>query len=361
MSCLVLFGVAGCAAGTGLNVSVSASVPLSSVTMMAAIHLPKEQGTHQSSVKASLNGATMTSFTILLPDADENVALTITALTATGQTLTQKTSQPVAAHTWHTLSVELGPSMADDGGAALDLTRGANDGGTALDLGEAERGDMATPPITLVQEVTAGATKAGNSREATITLAAGDLVVVATFWNDNSSSVTVNDSAGNVWQSIESAPTNTICANKNGPRVQLRYVTNAKPGTTTITVTQSGMNASLMGFFVLEYANVKHSMSIDAEHGASAAAASNVMSPGSVTTTDSDDLIVALFNDPEITQTMRSGLGYHTLAVATSPFALVEDNLPSTLPPGQYAPTAYLPAGVSDNCWAATTAAFRPR
>jgi hypothetical protein len=259
------------------------------------------------------------------------------------------------------LSVELAIGLADGGGAALDLARVADDGGMALDLGEPDKGDLATPPITFVQEVTAGASNAVNSRQATITLAAGDLVVVAIFWNDNSTSVTVNDSAGNVWQSIEPAPIDTACANKNGPRVQLRYVTSAKPGTTTITVTQSGTTPNPMGFFVLEYANIKHSMSVDAERGASASVASNVMSPGSVSTSYGEDLIVTLFNDPDITETMRPGPGYHTEAVATAPYALVEDNLPSTLAPGQYSPTAYLPMGVNDNCWAATTAAFRPR
>jgi hypothetical protein len=359
MSCVAMLTVAGCGAATGLHVSVSASVPLTSVTMTAALHRSVQPET----TTISVNGATVASFAIILPDANENVALTVTAVTRTGQTLTQTTSKFVAAHTWPTLSVQLGAGPAKDGGAALDLAEpAANDGGAAADLGEPDKGDLATPPIMLVKEVTASENSgAANSRQAMITLGAGHLVVVAIFWSDNSASVTVNDTAGNVWQQIEGAPIDAACADKNGPRAQLRYVTNSKPGTTTITVTQSTTTSNPMGFFVLEYANVKHMTAVDGERGASATMASNTMSPGSMTTTQDGDLIVALFSDPKSSGALRPDPSYHLRAEATAPYALVEDNLPSAFTPGPYAPQAYLPMGTSDACWGATAAAFRPR
>jgi hypothetical protein len=345
ISCVAFVVMGGCSAGTGLEVSISARVPLTSVTMMAAIERPVRQKTHM----VSVHGATTTSFTIELPDADENVALAITALTQAGQALTHTASQFVAAHTWLTLTVDL------DTGAA-------NDGGTPLDLGETDKGDLAAPPITFVQRVSAGGNDAyANSRQATITLAANDLVVAAIFWNDNSASVTVGDSAGNAWQSLAALPSHAACANKNGPRVQLWYAADTRPGTTTITAQQSGATMNPMGFFVLEYANVKHATPVDAESGAAATVASNAMSPGALTTTRGDELIVALFNDAKGNGTMRPGAGYRARAEDGSAYALVEDNLPSTLAAGRHAPAAYLPMGTSDACWGATAAAFRPR
>jgi hypothetical protein len=216
--------------------------------------------------------------------------------------------------------------------------------------------DGGAPPrsIMLGQVVTPGDTSgAGESEPVLVT--AGDLLVVAVYWDNDSAHVTVTDALGNTW-----AP-GTEQSNPGNGQVQIWYAENAKGGADTVTVTQD-QPSNYMGFYLLEYGGILPTGSLDAENGQIATLDTNAMQTGPLTTTGPLDVIVAVFSDTcGVSGLIAAGPGFVAESADRGFDTMVEDNAPGGVTPGMQSATATLPGDIMSHCWAATAAAFKAR
>jgi hypothetical protein len=265
---------------------------------------------------------------------------------------------------------------APEGAASLDAGRNpeaghdaANDGQSRSDVTDAggapEPDGQPDAPIvhaiSLVQ-ATPTAYQRVQSIDATITVGAGNLLVVVVYWDAASQTVTVTDTQANSWTpTTASGPGSCNGGMQPIALGQIWYAENAHGGNDTLTVRQSmSGNGNALGFFTLEYAGVAAAGSLDSQASQPAPAASNAMSPGDMTTTGAVDLIVAMFGDLNGAGQMTAGSGYTARGTDTGFFSLVQDNAPGVAP-GTHNPGAFLPGGTSDDCWNSAAAAFKAR
>jgi hypothetical protein len=181
----------------------------------------------------------------------------------------------------------------------------------------------------------------------------GDLLVAAIYWSESAATVTVADSLGNAWRSA-SVQNNAQCF--GGSEVQIWYAPNVRPGTNIVTVTKSTMSKSPLGAYLLEYAGLPTMNPLVASSGAIAPSAGNAMTAGMLTSLKAGALVVALFNDDNGSGTMLAGSGFQAEGTDTGFYTMVEDGRASSA--GDLSPTAQLPVGVADACWAAAAVAF---
>jgi hypothetical protein len=205
---------------------------------------------------------------------------------------------------------------------------------------------------TLVHENASGYVTA-SSLTATWTETAGDFLVAAVYWNQNSATVTVSDPS-NTWNSTPKLSNTTACSSGQGSQVQLWYAQNIAGGSNTVTISQStGTNP--LGAYVFEYSGIPTSGALDTSTGKVAPGWISSLDTGNLTTTGSEDLIVSLFNDTSFgNATIAPGLGWISEDTNTNFITMIEDNVSAA---GTYDPSATLPQ--ASNCWAATAAAFK--
>jgi hypothetical protein len=255
---------------------------------------------------------------------------------------------------------------ADDGSAPLgDGARppadadGAEDSaadvvvdGPAPDASDAGS-DAPTGAITFVQAVEVPWVSS-STISATLTVTAGNLLVVAAYWS-STSPVTVADTLGNTWTSTTQSP-GTSCPGSGV--AQIWYAMNANGGADTVTVTAPA--GSGPGLTVLEYAGVATSNALEWQANKATSSASSAMDTPDVTTFSPVDVVVAIFQDVNGLGSMTPGTGYTARARDTNFYAMVEDDLPG-VGPGNHAVTATLPAGKNDGCWTGAAVAFKAR
>lgn len=190
-----------------------------------------------------------------------------------------------------------------------------------------------------------------------ITVSAENLVIVAAYWNDASSSIAVTSArvaSGGAWSALGSQNIASGCSPPaNGANAQLFYGVADTSGTDTIQIQQSNGSAPL-GAFVVEYAGTS---GLEGASGMVAPSASNAMRSGPVTL-QNDGVLVAVFHDSLDTGMMVPGSGFTELAIDSGAYALVEHAMVGS---GTHEATATLPSGKSDRCWAAAAAAFAAR
>jgi hypothetical protein len=207
--------------------------------------------------------------------------------------------------------------------------------------------DLAAPDLASAGHVTLSGAMGmpfalASSQSMTFNTTAGQFLVLAAFWEDNSGTISVFDTLGTHWTSLP-AHDNVACT----VQTQLWYAENIAGGSDQITVAQSA-SASALSFSVAEYAGIALATSLDGATGATPTTATHEMAAGSLTTTGATDLVVAAFADSQDSGTMTAGSGLRAIVSETTFYSLLED-LPPGVPPGSYAPTAELPVdnGVS--------------
>lgn len=220
---------------------------------------------------------------------------------------------------------------------------------SATDAG-VDGGDAA--PIVFVQSVVT-AYSTGFINTATLTVTTGNTLVVATYVS-GTPAMSVTDTLGNVFASATKT-NGTSCSSSSG---QLWYVTNAKGGLDTISVTISSSEA--LGITVAEYSGIASAGALDVVSNAAASSSSNAMSAPNLTTTASRDIIVSLFHDTNGTGTMTPGAGYTARSRDTDFYTLLQDDAPGR-GPGVRAVNAALPSSTSDACWGALAIALKAR
>jgi hypothetical protein len=204
--------------------------------------------------------------------------------------------------------------------------------------------------IAKVQAASA-ATALTTSRSLSITETAGNLLVVAVYWN-GSDVVSISDTLGNTWSSIPVENNSTTETD-----VRIWYAQSIKGGANTVTVKQPV--SEYIGFYLIEYSGVAATGALDATNGKVPTAASHVADTGNLTTSGCRDLIVALFADSWGTGNMTPGSGWISRGTDSNFYSLVVDNLPGET--GTFDPQASLAGGNSDAAWSATVAAFKAK
>jgi hypothetical protein len=166
--------------------------------------------------------------------------------------------------------------------------------------------------------------------------------------------VTVSDTLGNTF---ESAPSQSEgpCASQ----VQIWYASGVTGGSDTITVSRASGSIPFQGIFALEYSGVAATGAFDSQAGKAASVNGSTMDTGSLDTSGTHDLIVALFSDGAESGQMTPGAGFRSLGVDNGYNAIIEDNLPGGAAPGSHVATATLPAKDTYQCWVGTAVAFK--
>jgi hypothetical protein len=252
-----------------------------------------------------------------------------------------------------------GDTAAHDGSTAGgDAMQPAPD---ASDANPGDGGDASSQGITRRQALVAGNTKTTSLNMQSVTVTAGDLLVVAAYWSDSAAGLKVTDSFGNAWTAIPE-----VNNAGNNAEIQIWYAENAKGGKDdTVTAAQQTTTPSYMGFYLLEYGGILSTSSLDLASGQIAGTSSNTMSAGPMQTSAPLDLIVALFSDTCAPSPclMTPATGFTAAMVDTGFGTMVEDDAPLGVGHGSYTPTATLPANAGPNgangCWAAAAAAFK--
>jgi hypothetical protein len=248
------------------------------------------------------------------------------------------------------INASTGAYIAGSTGGVTDIVRVIDNTGTTTDATVTV--NSAATGINFVQAVAPGYMP-DTSRSATITETAGNLLVVAVYWNADSATIGVSDTAGNTYLST---PEINSPGGGWGTQVQLFYAQNIVGGSNTVTVSQS-TGTHPLGLFLLEYSGIRTSNALDVSTGQIAPFSTSSMSTGNMTTTGTTDLVVALFNDTSFgSASITPGAGFNTRAQDTNFISMVEDNGPG-VGPGTINPTATLPSPTQT--WAATTASFK--
>jgi hypothetical protein len=118
----------GCSAGGDLEVTVMSTVPLTALSVTAAIDQPARQV--QRSLPLLAASGKVAQFAVALPDHAENVALTFAVTDATGASWSQSDTEAVSAGANRAVMLTLGRNLLDGGSpdAAADLSAGGSDG-----------------------------------------------------------------------------------------------------------------------------------------------------------------------------------------------------------------------------------------
>ena len=210
--------------------------------------------------------------------------------------------------------------------------------------------------IGFVQAVSPGFVTA-SSQSATVNETAGDLIVVAVYWNADSATISVSDTKGNTYLNL---PEQNLPGAGWGTQVQIFYAQNVAGGSNTVTVTQS-TGAHAIGFYLVEYSGIRTSGALDSSVGQVAPSTTNTMSTGNMSTSGCRDVVVALFNDTSFASgQMSAGAGFTPRAMDNGFISMVEDDAPG-IGPGTINPTATLPSSTKTQSWAATAAAFKSK
>ncbi len=216
----------------------------------------------------------------------------------------------------------------------------------------------APTPASISLESTAGNVVLGGSTVSTsVDVAAGNLLVVATYWQD-STSVGVSDTLGNAWVA-RTARQNSGGSNCSPVHLQLWYAGNVTGGSDTVTVTASGDDNGL-GLSVVEYSGIALVSPLDTDVGQIAESATTAMSTGDLHTTGALDVVAAAFVDglrDNYETAVVAGSGYAQRDSEEAFPALLEDDLPLGAPLGTYDPTATI--ANASACWVASAIAFK--
>jgi hypothetical protein len=200
-----------------------------------------------------------------------------------------------------------------------------------------QRGQVVSPGSSMITDL-----------PMTVDQTVGDLVLIGTYTGGEP--VNVTDSLGETWQTL---PAEVTCPTSNAMDLRFFYAEVAHTGTNTI-----GLHVPFvvtLGGFAIVYSGVG-SPPVDTSAGQVAPGNSNVLSAGTVDTTGVDQ-VVALLGIPA-PLTLIPGSGYTMVTSDDSFSAMIEE---ASLGPGSYNPTATMPAGMSDSCWAGSTVALRAR
>jgi hypothetical protein len=117
---------------------------------------------------------------------------------------------------------------------------------------------------------------------------AGDLIVVAAYWDNNTRTISsVTDTQGNSYTSA----IGPISLFSGGSRAQLFYAKNIKGGADKVTVTLTGNNTTNFEVYIHEYSGADTNSPLDATSVAVDDVGSTAMDSGSATTTAPNELI----------------------------------------------------------------------
>lgn len=200
-------------------------------------------------------------------------------------------------------------------------------------------------------QVASAATASTTSRSLSIRETAGNLLVVAAYWN-GSDVASISDTLGNTWSSIPVEDNATTATD-----VRIWYAQNIKGGANTITVSQPWSVS--IGFYLIEYSGVATSGAFDAASGKIASAASHLADTGNLTTSGCRDLVVGLFADTWGSGTMTPGSGWISRGTDPNFYSLVVDNLPGGT--GTFDPKSSLAGSNSDAAWSSAAVAFKAK
>ncbi len=265
-----------------------------------------------------------------------------------------------------------GPEVTD---AAPEASRDCPTDGcpTTLPPSDDEAGDVRAAPDmdapypsdgpspTSIVRVQTVALEWVSAEETTLTVVqenAGDLLVAGVYFAESTATITVTDSAGNTWAPTTAYANVTACSSGETTVAQIFHTAGIAAGQNAVTVAQSS-GTSPLGAFLVEYSGVRAAGSLDGVSGGPAASSTATMSPGSLTTTGPDDLVVALFAEATSWGVMTTGPGFSTVANDATFYSMFEDDLPAGTGPGTVNPTAVEPGGAASDCWVAAAAAFK--
>lgn len=292
-------------------------------------------------------------------------------VTVRGPLAVSPTSASVAASATKTFTASGGTppytfSLAtNNSGGAINASSGVYTAGTKAGVTDTVRvtdaagsTSNATASVTAATcsaiakvQVASAATTSTTTRSLSIMETAGNLLVVAAYWN-GSDAASISDTLGNAWSSIPVENNGTTATD-----VRIWYAQNIKGGTNTITVSQPWSVS--IGFYLIEYSGVATTGALDAASGKIASAASQVADTGNLATTGCRDLVVGLFADTWGTGNMTPGSGWISRGTDPNFYSLVVDNLPGGT--GTFDPKASLVGSNSDAAWSATAAAFKAK
>jgi hypothetical protein len=315
-------------------VTIEGPEPLSSLAVHAALDSPPR------SSDVTLPARVPTSLDVLVPNVAATLTVTVHATDLSGATQMLAESVPTVVGTQQHLSFSLTLGGGSDGGPS-------------------DQGQSKGISPSLVQ-VMRSPSSVSASQTVTINETSADLLVAAIYWSNAAAVITVDDSLHNVW-STTPPQINDACTNHSS-EVQLFYAENVVGGTNMVTAHQSA-STSHIGFYLLQLHGLATSSALDTSVGTIApAAGSHVVDGGRLVTTGALDAVVALFFDSQGSGVMTPGAGLTRESTDSNAYSMVAD-VPGGVPAGSYSITATLPVDVagprSDNCWAATAAAFR--
>jgi hypothetical protein len=236
-------------------------------------------------------------------------------------------------------------------GGVIDIIRVTDHAGNTSD---ATVTINAASNIGFVQSISPGFVTA-TSESATINETTGNLLVVAVYWNADSTTIRVADTKGNTYLST---PEINLPGGGWGSQVQIFYAQDIVSGANTVTVTQS-TGAHAIGFYLLEYSGIRAARAFDVSTGQVAPLNTSAMSTGAMSTTGCTDLVVALFNDTSFASgQISAGAGFLSRGTDNGFISMAEDDVPG-VGPGPINATATLPSSTQN--WVATAAAFKAK
>jgi hypothetical protein len=202
---------------------------------------------------------------------------------------------------------------------------------------------------TLVNSSAPGYSTVSSRSCASMNNAEGDLLAVYAYVNSSSVTLSVNDTAGNVWSQT---PLSTFAGAQSGQ--QWFYAVAKSSGANTLTVKQSSSSVAL-GLFCFEYAGNAPTGVFDVSQAANASGGTASMSSGSFVTTGSSDLILTGFDDVGTGGPFTAAGGARALAQDDVFAAMAESE--SGVGPGSYTATAS--DSKSSGSWQAYAVAFK--
>ncbi|HEY6248538.1 MAG TPA: hypothetical protein VI685_01180 [Candidatus Angelobacter sp.] len=258
----------------------------------------------------------------------------------------------VTNHSGGTINATTGLYSAGCTGGVTDTVRVTDHAGNTSDA--AVTVNNSSSSISFVQQVSPGYVTAASG-QAAITETAGNLLVVAVYWNSDAAAISVSDTLGNTYLST---PQVNFAGGGFGTQVQIFYAQNIAGGSNTVTVTQSTTTHAL-GFYLLEYSGIQTSNALDATAGQVAPGNTSVMTTGNLVTAGCKDLVVGLFNDTSFASgAITAGAGFTGRTTDTAFISSTEDDVPG-VGQGSLNVSANLPSATSS--WAATAAAFKAK
>jgi uncharacterized protein (TIGR03437 family) len=195
---------------------------------------------------------------------------------------------------------------------------------------------------------TGGATAAKYIATFSSSVTAGDLIVLAFWWNcpPGSKILSVADSGGNSYNQALVTPTG------NDDNAWIYYATNMSTGPPlSVTVVVSQATADQFSIVALEYSGV-HNLDVTSTNLGSLTSSSTTSNSGSALTHEADELIIGVSLSNELNAT--AGVGF-TSRFASNYF-MVEDKIVSSV--GTYDAEFFLPTGCQFCIWTAGMATF---